>query len=110
LKPSAPRVHGLHATPDQRTFGFFQENVVAEHSDEQSVADGVNVDLDRLMRVSSSASHAKQRFVLIDAVGVEKSLTKNCTIASAARPSCSPPTLGLPPQRPASHRLHPRAN
>lgn len=32
---------GLTATPDKRTFGFFNENIVAEYSYEQSVADGV---------------------------------------------------------------------
>ena len=37
---------GLTATPDQRTFGFFNENVVAEYTYEQSVADGVNVGYD----------------------------------------------------------------
>ncbi len=34
---------GLTATPDKRTFGFFNENIVAEYTYEQSVADGVNV-------------------------------------------------------------------
>ncbi len=34
---------GLTATPDKRTFGFFSENIVAEYTYEQSVADGVNV-------------------------------------------------------------------
>ncbi|GFO62504.1 type I restriction endonuclease subunit R [Geomonas paludis] len=37
---------GLTATPDKRTFGFFDENVVAEYSYERSVADGVNVGYD----------------------------------------------------------------
>lgn len=37
---------GLTATPDQRTYGFFNENVVAEYSYEQSVVDGVNVGYD----------------------------------------------------------------
>jgi len=37
---------GLTATPDKRTFGFFNENVVAEYSYEQSVIDGVNVGYD----------------------------------------------------------------
>lgn len=37
---------GLTATPDKRTFGFFNENIVAEYSYEQSVADGVNVAYD----------------------------------------------------------------
>jgi type I restriction enzyme R subunit len=37
---------GLTATPDRRTFGFFNENIVAEYSYEDSVADGVNVGYD----------------------------------------------------------------
>ena len=37
---------GLTATPDKRTFGFFKEQIVAEYSYEQSVADGVNVGYD----------------------------------------------------------------
>jgi type I restriction enzyme R subunit len=37
---------GLTATPEKRTFGFFNENIVAEYSYEQSVADGVNVGYD----------------------------------------------------------------
>ncbi|SMP65254.1 type I restriction enzyme, R subunit [Desulfonatronum zhilinae] len=37
---------GLTATPDKRTFGFFNENVVSEYSYEDSVADGVNVPYD----------------------------------------------------------------
>jgi type I restriction enzyme, R subunit len=34
---------GLTATPDKRTFGFFNENIVSEYSHERAVADGVNV-------------------------------------------------------------------
>ena len=34
---------GLTATPDKRTFGFFDENVVSEYTHEQAVIDGVNV-------------------------------------------------------------------
>ena len=37
---------GLTATPDKRTFGFFNENVVSEYTHEQAVADGVNVGYD----------------------------------------------------------------
>ena len=37
---------GLTATPDKRTFGFFNENVVSEYPYEQSVVDGVNVPYD----------------------------------------------------------------
>jgi type I restriction enzyme R subunit len=37
---------GLTATPDKRTLGFFNENVVAEYSYEDSVLDGVNVGYD----------------------------------------------------------------
>ena len=34
---------GLTATPDDRTYGFFQKNVVSEYTHEDAVADGVNV-------------------------------------------------------------------
>jgi type I restriction enzyme R subunit len=37
---------GLTATPDNRTFGFFNQNVVSEYTHEQAVADGVNVGSD----------------------------------------------------------------
>lgn len=37
---------GLSATPDKRTYGFFNENIVAQYSYEQSVVDGVNVGYD----------------------------------------------------------------
>lgn len=40
---------GLTATPDKRTFGFFNENVVSEYTYEESVADGVNVPYDVFM-------------------------------------------------------------
>jgi type I restriction enzyme R subunit len=34
---------GLTATPDERTFGFFNKNLVSEYTHENAVADGVNV-------------------------------------------------------------------
>ena len=34
---------GLTATPDNRTYGFFQKNVVSEYTHERAVADKVNV-------------------------------------------------------------------
>lgn len=34
---------GLTATPDKRTFAFFDENVVSEYPREQAIIDGVNV-------------------------------------------------------------------
>ncbi|STO55564.1 type III restriction protein res subunit [Canicola haemoglobinophilus] len=34
---------GLTATPDDRTFSFFNQNIVSEYTHEQAVADGVNV-------------------------------------------------------------------
>jgi len=37
---------GLTATPDNRTFAYFQQNVVSEYSHEMAVADGVNVGYD----------------------------------------------------------------
>lgn len=37
---------GLTATPDNRTFGYFNQNIVSEYSHEMAVADGVNVGFD----------------------------------------------------------------
>ncbi len=37
---------GLTATPDNRTFGFFNQNIVSEYTHEQAVFDGVNVGSD----------------------------------------------------------------
>ncbi len=37
---------GLTATPDARTFAYFQQNVVSEYPHEMAVADGVNVGFD----------------------------------------------------------------
>ncbi|MBP2641198.1 MAG: helicase, type site-specific restriction-modification system restriction subunit [Firmicutes bacterium] len=34
---------GLTATPDKRTFGFFNQNIVSEYTHEEAVVDGVNV-------------------------------------------------------------------
>lgn len=37
---------GLTATPDTRTFGYFNQNIVSEYTHEQAIADGVNVGFD----------------------------------------------------------------
>jgi len=37
---------GLTATPDNRTIGYFDQNLVSEYSNEMAVADGVNVGYD----------------------------------------------------------------
>lgn len=37
---------GLTATPDNRTFGFFNQNIVSEYTHEQAITDGVNVGFD----------------------------------------------------------------
>ena len=58
---------GLTATPDSRTYGFFNKNVVSEYTYEQSVADGVNVPYDvwtietRITRQGSFIPKAEQR-------------------------------------------------
>ncbi|ABE57451.1 type III restriction enzyme, res subunit [Chromohalobacter israelensis DSM 3043] len=51
---------GLTATPDNRTYGFFQQNVVSEYTLEQSVADGVNVD-HRVWRIDTEITQAGGR-------------------------------------------------
>ncbi len=47
---------GLTATPDQRTFGFFNENIVSEYTHEQAVADGVNVGYD-IYTIETAITH-----------------------------------------------------
>jgi type I restriction enzyme R subunit len=37
---------GLTATPDNRTFAFFNQNIVSEYTHEEAVTDGVNVGFD----------------------------------------------------------------
>lgn len=37
---------GLTATPDTRTFGYFNQNIVSEYTHEQAIVDGVNVGFD----------------------------------------------------------------
>jgi type I restriction enzyme R subunit len=37
---------GLTATPDNRTFGYFNQNIVSEYTHEQAIVDGVNVGFD----------------------------------------------------------------
>lgn len=48
---------GLTATPVKQTLGFFQQNLVAQYTYEQAVADGVNVDFD-VYRIRTQATEA----------------------------------------------------
>ena len=51
---------GLTATPDKRTFAFFNENVVSEYSREQAIIDGVNVGEDIFLietQVTKNGAH-----------------------------------------------------
>lgn len=57
---------GLTATPDKRTFGFFEENVVSEYSREQAIIDGVNVGEDIFLietRVTKSGAHIMKQLI-----------------------------------------------
>ncbi len=48
---------GLTATPDKRTFAFFNENVVSEYSREQAIIDGVNVGEDIFLIETQVGKH-----------------------------------------------------
>ena len=48
---------GLTATPDKRTFAFFNENVVSEYSREQAIVDGVNVGEDIFLIETNVGKH-----------------------------------------------------
>ena len=57
---------GLTATPDKRTFAFFNENVVSEYRREQAIIDGVNVGEDIFLietKVSQKGGHILKRVI-----------------------------------------------
>lgn len=57
---------GLTATPDKRTFAFFNENVVSEYSREQAIIDGVNVGEDIFVietEVSKNGAHIMKQSI-----------------------------------------------
>lgn len=57
---------GLTATPNKRTFAFFNENVVSEYRREQAIIDGVNVGEDIFLietEVSQKGGHILKRVI-----------------------------------------------
>ena len=57
---------GLTATPDKRTFAFFNENVVSEYSREQAIVDGVNVGEDIFLietDVTKNGAHIMKQMI-----------------------------------------------
>lgn len=57
---------GLTATPDNRTFAFFNENIVSEYSREQAIIDGVNVGEDIFLietQVSKTGAHLMEQLI-----------------------------------------------
>ena len=59
-------VIGLTATPDKRTFAFFEQNVVSEYPREQAIVDGVNVGEDIFVietEVSKNGAHLMKQLI-----------------------------------------------
>lgn len=57
---------GLTATPDKRTFGFFDQNVVSEYSREQAIIDGVNVGEDIFLietEITKNGAHIMKQLI-----------------------------------------------
>lgn len=57
---------GLTATPDKRTFAYFQQNVVSEYSREKAIIDGVNVGEDIFLietQVGKSGAHIMKQLI-----------------------------------------------
>lgn len=57
---------GLTATPDKRTFAFFDQNVVSEYTREQAIIDGVNVGEDVFLietQVSQNGAHLMKQMI-----------------------------------------------
>ena len=58
---------GLTATPDNRTFGFFNQNIVSEYTHEQAVLDDVNVGREGTYLIETKISR-KGGFILRQAI------------------------------------------
>ena len=57
---------GLTATPDNRTFGFFDANIVSEYPREQAIIDGVNVGEDIFLietQVGKNGAHLMKQLI-----------------------------------------------
>lgn len=57
---------GLTATPDNRTFAFFSENIVSEYPREQAIIDGVNVGEDIFLietQVGKNGAHLMKQLI-----------------------------------------------
>ncbi len=57
---------GLTATPDKRTFAYFNQNVVSEYTREQAITDGVNVGEDIFLietDVSKNGAHIMKQLI-----------------------------------------------
>ncbi|MDZ7831773.1 MAG: type I restriction-modification enzyme R subunit C-terminal domain-containing protein [Desulfobacterales bacterium] len=66
---------GLTATPDKRTFGFFNENLASEYRHEQAVADGVNVGYETYL-IKTRITEAGDRLVAEQWVDKRDRLTR----------------------------------
>ncbi|MGD9590610.1 MAG: DEAD/DEAH box helicase family protein [Pyrinomonadaceae bacterium] len=51
---------GLTATPDNRTFGYFNQNVVSQYTHEQAVIDGVNVGFNNYLIETQVTKHGSR--------------------------------------------------
>lgn len=59
-------VIGLTATPDKRTFAFFNQNIVSEYSREEAIIDGVNVGEDIFLietNVGKNGAHIMKQLI-----------------------------------------------
>jgi type I restriction enzyme R subunit len=66
---------GLTATPDNRTFGFFQQNIVSEYTHEQAVLDNVNVGRDGTYLIETEIG-SKGGYILKQTIEVRERLTR----------------------------------
>ena len=66
---------GLTATPDNRTYGFFNKNVVSEYTHTQAVGDGVNVGHERYL-IGTRITAEGSRIVEGQSVQMRERLTR----------------------------------
>ena len=66
---------GLTATPDNRTFGFFNKNIVSEYTHEQAVLDNVNVGREGTYLIETQIGH-KGGVILKQTVEIRERLSR----------------------------------
>ena len=87
---------GLTATPDNRTYGFFKNNVVSDYSHEKAVADGVNVG-NEVYTIETEVTANGTHLVAKQLVEKREKLTRRRRWEQRTRTKPTPPNSSMTP-------------